>query len=304
MEEIKEKKVKSKTSAKSKNANSVKTVSKKETEEKIKKAVSTKKVDATKSKQIKVDETDNKLKKENGEKKKNTDKPAETKKTKAKCTSTNKQKKVEQPVSKEKATKKPENKKQPKATKKVPKEKEQIKVEELELDLDEEAEELEVEEINIEQIQKEIEQHNKISLAEKIKIKRKIIPNIVIALILTAFYIFIELGFKNIETINYIVDLKVFSGMFLAIAIYLFEKAYKTEDSGKSLYGIEMLITSIFNFALVYIYYAQFTRYEIIVFAFAIFTAVYYIIKSIILYIKKKKEYFFEKSDIKEITSK
>ncbi len=159
-------------------------------------------------------------------------------------------------------------------------------------------------EINFEHIKNEIESHNKIPLEEIIKIKRKVIPNIIIALSLILFYIFIELGYKNIEAINYILDLKVFSGTFLITSIYLFEKAYKLEEFKKMVFGIEMLIISIFNLSLIYLYYAYSSSFERIVLIFGLTIAVYYFIKSIIIIVKNKKQYFFEKSDIKKIVSK
>lgn len=159
-------------------------------------------------------------------------------------------------------------------------------------------------EINFEHIKNEIESHNKIPLEEIIKIKRKVIPNIIIALSLILFYIFIELGYKNIETINYVLDLKVFSGIFLITSIYLFEKSYKLDEFKKMVFGIEMLIVSIFNLSLIYVYYAYSRSYESIVFIFALIIGIYYFIKSITIFLKNKKEYFFEKSDIKKIVSK
>lgn len=317
MEEIKEKKVKSKTAAKSKSANSVKTVN----EEIVKKD----KKDSTINKKVqhstKIDQNTTKTKaKTNASNKPKVEKnikviSEKADKIEAELKDTKKSKQTES-AEKAKQTEKLHKEKQLNSTKKMKiqqdTEKKATKTKRADIqkektDEKETEEVLEteyVEEIDIKQIEQEIEQHNKISSVESKKIKRMIIPNIVIAIILTLFYIFIELGFKNIETINYIVDLKVFSGIFLAMAIYLFEKSYKNEDSKKSIYGIEMLILSIFNFALVYIYYTLNQRFEIIVFSFSIIVVIYYIMKSIILYIKKKKEYFFEKSDIKEIISK
>src|SRR5574344_666501 len=275
MEEIEEKKKKSNTSAKSKNTNSVK---------------------KAKEKKIEVEECE----------------PIKIQTTKAKKVSgTNKKVssiKVENKIQQSKKEKDDE------INKKTKKKRNINKVEVLEkLNLDEtkileEQEEIEetekkeviIQEIDIQEIQNKIEMCNKIPAEDNKKIKHKVVPNIMIALVLTVFYIFIELGFKNIETINYIVDLKVFSGIFLVISIVLFEKAYKNEKVTTIFYAIEMLVLSIFNFALIYIYYATHSNYEMIVFGFTVFEAVYYIIKTIIMYIKNKKDYFFEKSDIKE----
>lgn len=157
--------------------------------------------------------------------------------------------------------------------------------------------------IDIAKIEKELQLQTSMPQEDKNIIKKKLVPNILICIILILYYIFIELGFTNIETNNYIIDLKVFSGVFLVISIYLFEKSYKNDSGSTAIYGIEMLILSIFNFVAIYMYYSVSNKFEMGVFAFAIFVAVYYMLKTIILYIKKKKEYFFERSDIKKIVS-
>lgn len=177
--------------------------------------------------------------------------------------------------------------KAPKTEKKqnIEQNKEDVKAKDIEL----------VEEINIEEIKEKIQNQNKIPEEKHKTIKKNIIPNIGIVLILTIFHIFLKLGFTNIEGSNYVTDLKVFSGIFLIIAIYLFENAYNKDNSKLAIYGIEALILAIFNFSLVYIYYAWIAKYQLVVFLFAILVCIYYSIKSIVIYIKMKKEYVIEK---------
>lgn len=232
-----------------------------------------------------------------------------TKETKEKKTTSNKQKettttkKVSTTRKKdeaEKKTTKTTNKKQEQGKKRTSVNKKDVneKVEKVaETKKAENAEEKNAvrEEVNLEKIKQKIEENNKIPEEHNKTIKKLIFPNIFIALIITVFYIFLELGYTNIESVSYIIDLKVFSGMFLAIAIYLFEKAYNKDDSSVALYGIEMLMLSIINFSLVYIYYAWKAKFQLIVFAFAILVFVYYCIKSIAIYIKQKKQYVIEK---------
>lgn len=312
MEEIEEKKKKSNTSAKSKSTNSVKSVVKK---------TKVKKIEVEENEPIKIQTTqaktaDSTKKKVNLKKNTKTTSASKTIKDEVKKQSINTEKEQSKKKTNEQS-KSNEKQKDKKKTKKIKNDNEtenlENQISENELEIIEKSEEIEeendksqliIQEIDIEEIQNELEQHNQISPEDNNKIKHGVLPNIIIALILTVFYIFIELGFKNIETINYIVDLKVFSGICLIISIYLFEKAYKNEKLSSTVYAIEMLVLSIFNFALIYIYYAMNSKYEMIVFGFTVFEAVYYLTKTIVMYIKKKKEYFFEKSDIKEITSK
>lgn len=161
-----------------------------------------------------------------------------------------------------------------------------------------------IKEIDIKDIEKALIENKEIPKEEKNKINKKVVPNIIIGIILTVLNIFIIMGFKNIEGNNFIVDLKVFSGTFLAISIILFEKAYKMDDVNIAIYGIEMTVISIFNFALVYVYYTYYDNFKLVVFVSIILMILYYLIKSLIIYLKQKKIYLFEKSDITKIVKK
>ena len=131
------------------------------------------------------------------------------------------------------------------------------------------------------------------------KINQPVFHNILMAIIVIVYFIFLILGFYNIENSVYQTDLKVFAMCTLFIAIVLLEKAYK-KDSGKlAMFGIETIFIAIITLALIYINIMLSDRYISIVLSISYILAIYYVIKSIVLYIRGRKKYFVD--DMKEI---
>ena len=86
--------------------------------------------------------------------------------------------------------------------------------------------------------------------------------------------------------------LEFFSLSLLFIAIILLEKAYK-QDSGKlAIFGIECIIISIITVALIYINIMLSANYISIVLVISYILAIYYVLKSIIIYIRERRKYF------------
>ena len=52
----------------------------------------------------------------------------------------------------------------------------------------------------------------------------------VIGILVVLYFIFLNLGFKNIEKNIFATDLKVFSITILVISIFIFERAYKNKS--------------------------------------------------------------------------
>ena len=109
-------------------------------------------------------------------------------------------------------------------------------------------------------------------------------------------------GFINIENSVFLVDLKVFAVSILAIAIGVFEYAYK-KDSGKiAIYGIETLILAFAMLAFIYLDIMCHSNFVIITVLITYTIAIYYTVKSIIIYQKMKKQYYI--NSMKEIIKK
>ena len=186
------------------------------------------------------------------------------------------------------------------------------KIEEPEVVLKEEKKEKElvvkkdisIDDEKLEKIQKEINKQTKLSKDEKKKINKRIFQNIVMAIGIVVYFIFINLGFNNIEESTYLTDLKVFGAVTIGITIILFEKAYKKDSGELTIYGIEMLIIAICTLLTNYIYKFYYSKYMYIITSIAMLFAVYYVGKSIVIYVKMKNKALKKASDIHKIVRK
>lgn len=151
-------------------------------------------------------------------------------------------------------------------------------------------------------VAKEMKNRKKISNVEFGKINGRVFQNVCMAVAIMLYLDFVILGFINIKHEIFMVDLKVFSVALLVISIGFFEYGYKKDSGRHAIHGIEVLVLAFITMALIYvnlmwsdnlIYVVAFVTYII---------AIYYVIKSIIIYQKMKKEYFV--NEMKEIIKK
>ena len=157
----------------------------------------------------------------------------------------------------------------------------------------------------IEKIDKEISEKTKLPNEIKEKIKKEVFTNIIIASIIILYFILIVLGSANSIKSVRTTDLNIFSLLFLSIAIFLFEKAYRKDDGKLAIYGIESLAIAIFMLFLPYIIFELNESNKKYYLMASAYIAGYYILKSIIIAIKTKNKYMNENiSDVKEIVKK
>lgn len=223
----------------------------------------------------------------------------------AKKTSTTTKKKS---TTKSSAKKAPPEKNKKSTTKKekpsTQKNKEKIKEEIVEEPIEENKKS--IEKIDIKKIQetlkKEITAKKVIPKEEQDKMNVEVFKNIAIAIVMVVFLNFIILGFINIENSVFLVDLKVFAVSILAIAIGVFEYAYKKDSRKIAIYGIETLILAFAMLAFIYLDIMCHSNFVIITVLITYTIAIYYTVKSIIIYQKMKKQYYI--NSMKEIIKK
>ena len=133
------------------------------------------------------------------------------------------------------------------------------------------------------------------------KINKRIFQNIIIAVVIVLYFIFINLGFYNIEPIKFLKDIQVFSIITIGITIIIFEKAYKKDSGELAIYGIEALVLSICTLLTIFIEINYRNKFSYIINTIAMLFAIYYVGKSIIIYIKLRKKALKRVSDIDKI---
>ena len=156
----------------------------------------------------------------------------------------------------------------------------------------------------IEEIEKEIDEKTKLPNELKDKIKKEVFTNIVVAAVIVTYFIFIVLGsigsIKNVR----VIDLNIFSMIFLGIAIVLFEIAYRRDQGNIAIYGIESLVVAIFTLFLPYIIFELDETHKKYYLLASIYIAAYYTLKSIYIATRTRVKYMNSISDEKEKTKR
>ena len=156
----------------------------------------------------------------------------------------------------------------------------------------------------IEKIEQEISEKTKLPYELKEKIRKEVFTNIAVASAIILYFIFIVLGsigsIKNVR----VIDINIFSMLFLSIAILLFEIAYRKDDGKLAMFGIESLVVAIFTLFLPYIIFELHETNKKYYLIASICIAIYYIVKSIYIAMRTKNKHIRELSDIKEIVKK
>ena len=153
----------------------------------------------------------------------------------------------------------------------------------------------------LEKIEEEIKKQTTISDEKKKKINKRVFKNIMIAIGIVIYFIFINLGFYNLEPSKFLKDLQVFSIVTIGITIVIFEKAYKKDSGELTMYGIEFLILSICTLLTIYIGINYNNKFPYIINTISMLFSIYYVGKTIIIYRKMRKKALKRASDIEKI---
>lgn len=128
----------------------------------------------------------------------------------------------------------------------------------------------------------------------------KIYWNMLKAVIIIFYFLIIKANYENMIGTG----INVLTMIFLFLSIYLFEKAYKKDDGSFALSGIETLILSTYMLTIEH----NLRKFNLDVkkyFFITLFTfAIYFVLKSIIIYTMARKEVAGNYSDIREIIKK
>lgn len=147
----------------------------------------------------------------------------------------------------------------------------------------------------------QMREKRKFSEELKRKIMSQIAECVLSAIIVYTYFIFLELGAKNIHTNIYVTDLKVFGVSFAVLAVVFLEKGYSSKDARKLVMGIEILIVAILTMLLQYCALYATPRYRIMMPIFAIMYNIYFFLKALLRINRVKTEHKKNLSDIKDI---
>lgn len=156
----------------------------------------------------------------------------------------------------------------------------------------------------IDKIEDEINKKTTMPDSLKVKTRKEIFINFVLAIGIILYFIFLIMGSVDSTKTSRTLDFRIFSLVLLFIAICLFEIAYK-KDSGKiAINGIEFLVIALVTLFFPYIIFELDSMHQKYYFMISGYIAIYYIIKSIVISNRAKIKYEKQESDIKEIIKK
>ena len=134
-------------------------------------------------------------------------------------------------------------------------------------------------------------------------IRKKIFENIIIAIAMMIYFIIINFSYLRMEESLLLQGIKIASIVILFFSIIIFEVAYRKDSGRIAINGIEVLVLAIHTLTIWTVinrFKIEFDTYVLI----STYTfAIYYILKSIIIYTIEKKKYLDSLSDIHEIVS-
>lgn len=159
----------------------------------------------------------------------------------------------------------------------------------------------------MEELENEIELNRE--LATKIKVPKdvkeaiytKIFKNLCISIAIFLYVIFINMGNMRLNPTIFEEDLHVFAGILIVSTIIVFEIAYKKNNSELAMHGVELLVLSVLTLFMSYVFFHRGFVLKFLCSTSSVYIAFYYIIKSIVIYIREVKKYKDGLSDIKEI---
>ena len=159
----------------------------------------------------------------------------------------------------------------------------------------------EINEQELEEIEEEIKKQTVVPEQRMKKIYLRVFENIMYAIVILLYFILLCIGSKSIQKEVFFTDLKVFSIFTIVTTICMMEYAYKKDSARYTVHSIELLAVSIVTLFSLYFYVQYNSKFVGILTSIALIFAIYYVGKSIIGYIKRKRQALKKTSDIRKI---
>ena len=130
---------------------------------------------------------------------------------------------------------------------------------------------------------------------------KTIFRNLLKAIGIMAYFVILNIAYVRMNVDRLMNDIEIFAGTFLVFGLIMLEIAYK-KDSGKTaISGIELLVLSMHSLSIKHVitFYQYDFRFYLLTSSYVF--AIYYVLKSTIIYTKEKRKYLKNLSDISEI---
>lgn len=136
------------------------------------------------------------------------------------------------------------------------------------------------------------------------KTLKKIFINLIIAIFIMLYLVGINLVYGNVQQEGIITVLKISTLLFLAVGLILIELAYKKESGLLLINAIEALIFATHNLTTMHTIKLYNFDFRMYILTSSYIFSIYYVLKTIIIYTKGKRDYLKSLSDIQDIVKK
>lgn len=150
-------------------------------------------------------------------------------------------------------------------------------------------------------MQLEIEQKRKLPKNVKDKISTKIFQDLLVAVIIMAYFCIINISYYKLESNKFEEYLKYFALIISVFTVVSFEISYRKNSLGIMIISLELFACGILSLYIPYIFLHTNNAFRISIMVLPVALVVYYAIKSFIVFKKNQLQYRNNLSDVKEI---
>lgn len=148
------------------------------------------------------------------------------------------------------------------------------------------------------------QENKKISKLVDKKTAKKVFSNLIIAVLVMAYFCIISAVYDNIHETGIIGVIKIATMVFLGIALILIEFAFKRESKTLLIHTFEALAIALHSLTTVYVTRVFNLDFKGYILVSSYIFSIYYVLKAIIINTKARKEYLNNLSDISDIVKK
>ena len=138
-------------------------------------------------------------------------------------------------------------------------------------------------------------------MKQKRIINANVYENILLAVTVMLYFIIINFSYYKISDSELILGLKITSAIVFVLGLIFIEIAYNKESGRITMHALELLVLSGFTLSIKHIVEMQKISFPDFILLSSYIFSIYYLLKSVIIYTKERREYLKSLSDIREI---
>ena len=133
------------------------------------------------------------------------------------------------------------------------------------------------------------------------KLNKIIFINLIISIALMIYVIIMNELYKNSFDVYFVYAAKISAIVFILLDVVIFEFAYRKENALLLVHGIEFFFISLFVLSIPYMFYYLDLKVVNIMMLTPVYLSIFYVGKSIVIYLIETNKYLNSLSDVNEI---